>query len=676
MALLFIVRSTIIQRILLALIMGGLIFVFRDRVFYAFGIGVAILVVAVFVLDWVVRGCRIFTLVRHCNYYLGAITFGLAIFGILAFFVPSKGVFSTTSLGGQLGLWVIVNQNIAGALRIAALVIVGIIFITPRHSWRAMVSLVEWLWHGISWVYRFCAEHSPHRTIPEWFRKRQASRLQNKKPSHLRFNQSESLTKVSGRQPGLKTNGYQLSMEEESQKESFNTYAIPHSQGRWQLPPVSLFDRPLAIAYSEAEVERRARMIEDALASYGVEAKVVQANVGPTVTQFGVDPGWERKYRQIKERTKNGDIIMRQEEVSRRRVKIERISSLANNLALALSAPSVRIEAPIPGTSMVGIETPNMSVGITSFREAIESPAYQRMSAYSKLAIVLGKGTSGEIVVEELAKMPHLLIAGATGSGKSVCLNTIIASLIMNTSPEELKFLMIDPKRVELVYYNSLPHLRSSVVVENDRAIDILTWLNQEMDDRYRKMNQTRTRNIESYNRSRRVTVPMPYLVLIIDELADLMMTKGTEVEPLLCRLAQMGRATGIHLVVATQRPSVDVVTGLIKANFPTRISFAVTSQVDSRTILDGAGAEKLLGRGDMLYLPTGAPKPKRLQGCYISDDEIGKLVSFWSKQVPTQPSPSKTPSVSAEAGVTDVTHPYTESKVDADEDTSTHAPQ
>jgi len=376
------------------------------------------------------------------------------------------------------------------------------------------------------------------------------------------------------------------------------------------------------------DINKRARLIEEALDSYGVETKVVQINIGPTVTQFGVEPGWDRKYRKVVEKGQE-----RQEEVSKTRIRVERITSLANDLALALAAPSIRIEAPVPGKSMVGIEVPNTTFGSVSLRSVIETAAFQKIKARSKLVIALGKGAGGEAVAADLARMPHLLIAGATGSGKTVCLDSIICCLLTHNSPDDVRFILIDPKRVELVSFNGMPNLATPVVVDSDKAIKALRWLNYEMDNRYRQFAQAGVRNLEGYNKDRPPGETLPYIVLIIDELADLMMTAFDEVERTLCRLAQLARATGIHLIVATQRPSVDVVTGLIKANFPSRISFVVTSQVDSRTILDMVGAEKLLGRGDMLYMPSEAGRPKRLQGCFISDAEIERLVYFWGNQ-------------------------------------------
>jgi S-DNA-T family DNA segregation ATPase FtsK/SpoIIIE len=401
----------------------------------------------------------------------------------------------------------------------------------------------------------------------------------------------------------------------------------------WRLPPIDILDESPDVQFSDADNVRRAQLIEEALSSYGVESKVVQINTGPTVTQFGIEPGWDRRMKDVRERDRDGRVRIRQEEMGKTRVKVERITSLANDLALALAAPSIRIEAPVPGQSIVGIEVPNTISSVVSLRGVIESSAFQKTISRTKLAIALGKGAGGESVAADLSKMPHLLIAGATGSGKTVCLSSTICCLLMHNTPYDVRFIMVDPKRVELTTFNSIPHLAAPVIVDTEKALEALRWLNQEMDKRYQRLAAASARNIESYNKGKQGNEKMPYLVLVIDELADLMMTGSDEVERILCRLAQLARAVGIHLVVATQRPSVDVITGLIKANFPARISFAVTSQVDSRTILDGAGAEKLLGRGDMLYMPTEAGKPKRLQGCYVSDPETERLVYFWGSQ-------------------------------------------
>jgi len=414
------------------------------------------------------------------------------------------------------------------------------------------------------------------------------------------------------------------------------------SRDGWQLPAMDVLKEKAPAPTGTADNAQRAALIEETLASFGVDAKVVQVNEGPTVTQFGIEPGWEIKTRNIIERDKdnkpiidaNGQQKVRVEEVSRTRVRVQQITSLANDMALALAAPSIRIEAPVPGKPVLGIEVPNTSKSLVTLRSVVESQSFQKAAQKSKLMLALGQSVSGEPIVADLARMPHLLIAGSTGSGKSVCMNAIISCILMHASPAEVRFVMIDPKRVELSTFAPIPHLAfSNIVVEMDKVVGTLQAVIHEMESRYRKFASIAVRNIDGYNRSPRTTDKMPYWVVVIDELADLMMAAPFEVERQICRLAQLARATGIHLVVATQRPSVDVITGLIKANFPTRIAFAVSSQVDSRTILDMAGAEKLLGRGDMLYMAPDAAKPKRLQGVYVSDEEIERLVDFWTQE-------------------------------------------
>ena len=355
-------------------------------------------------------------------------------------------------------------------------------------------------------------------------------------------------------------------------------------------------------------MRERARTIEETLGSFGIEARVVEVNQGPTVTQFGIEPAAG--------------------------VAVRRILALQNDLGLRLGAWPVRFEAPVPGKRVVGLEVPNQSVALVSIRALLESQEAGRIR--SKLKLALGRDVSGAPVVVDLARMPHLLIAGATGSGKSVCINSLLASLLSQSTPEELQFMMIDPKMVELMPFSGIPHLRMPVVTDMDRVVGALKWVVREMERRYGLFVQRAARNIETYNRIVAQGAgerPLPYLVVIIDELADMMMTAPDEVEIALCRLAQKSRATGIHLIVATQRPSVDVLTGMIKANFVTRIAFAVSSQVDSRVILDSVGAEKLLGRGDMLYSSGDVSKPLRIQGAWVSDQELQRLVTHWRRQ-------------------------------------------
>ena len=404
---------------------------------------------------------------------------------------------------------------------------------------------------------------------------------------------------------------------------------------QWARPSTRLLAEAPEGGVTEEETQQTAETIRRTLEDYGVEVGIGQIRPGPTVTMYGLIPGWVRRYKQTKELDEegrprldaSGKSLMTKEE-TRTRVKVDTILSREKDLALALKTPSIRIETPVMGKSQVGIEVPNPKPSLVTLRSVMESEEFTRLRAKAQLPIALGKASGGETVVTDLAKMPHLLIAGATGSGKSACINAIISCLIMEKTPAEMRLLLVDPKRVELTPYNGIPHLLTPVVVETDRVVALLKGLIREMLSRYRRMEEVSVRNIEGYNR--KMPDRMPFIVVAVDELADLMMSASFDVEQTLCRLAQLGRATGIHLVVATQRPSVDVVTGLIKANFPSRISFAVTSQVDSRTILDTGGADKLLGRGDMLYLPLDASRPVRAQGVFISDREIGELVRFW----------------------------------------------
>ena len=383
---------------------------------------------------------------------------------------------------------------------------------------------------------------------------------------------------------------------------------------RWELPPIAeiLSDTPEP-EISQAEIRRRVRIIEETLAHFGLPARVVEVNQGPVVTQFGVEPGFITR--------RNGE---------RQKVKVSQISGLTNDLALALAASPIRIEAPIPGRSLVGIEVPNTQPALVSLRGVMEAEEFQRLE--SSLKIGLGREVSGQPVVADLATMPHLLIAGATGSGKSVCINAIVCCLLCHNTPDRLKFIMMDPKMVELTQYNGIPHLLAPVVVELERVVGTLKWVTRQMDERYRRFAEIGARYLEEYNQrlASHGERGLPYILVVIDELADLMMIAPEEVERLICRIAQMARATGIHLIIATQRPSVDVVTGLIKANFPARISFATVSQVDSRVVLDTGGAEQLLGRGDMLYMASDSSKLVRIQGCFVSDGELRGLVRYW----------------------------------------------
>lgn len=378
-------------------------------------------------------------------------------------------------------------------------------------------------------------------------------------------------------------------------------------------PPLDLLQKPLQVKPTRLnkDITENVRILEETLESFGIRAKVTQVSKGPAITRYELQPAPG--------------------------IKVSRIVNLSDDLALSLAAPQVRVEAPIPGKAAVGIEVPNSEISMVYLKEILETSEFNNPN--SLLSVALGKDIAGNPIIADLAKMPHMLIAGATGSGKSVCMNSLIVSLLCKATPNEVKFMMIDPKMVELTTYNGIPHLISPVVTDAKKAATALRWVVNEMENRYNIFAASGVKDIGRYNSmidaqgTESSNGKLPYIVVLIDELADLMMVAPADVEDAICRIAQMARAAGIHLVLATQRPSVDVITGIIKANIPSRIAFAVSSQVDSRTILDMNGAEKLLGKGDMLYYPTNLPKPIRVQGVYLSDNEIENIVAFLKSQ-------------------------------------------
>ena len=425
---------------------------------------------------------------------------------------------------------------------------------------------------------------------------------QNMQNQQNQIKGKEAIASVSSQSsmPGLKTHQF----KQEDASGIGNKLLVNQSPSTqvWQYPSLSLLDPKPRGHADRGDVKWSAGTIESTLDSFGIQAKVREVNQGPAVTQYAL---------QISSGT-----------------KLSKITSLANDLALALAAPTgqIRIEAPIPGRSLVGIEIPNRTPEIVTMFRVMNDDLMKK--AKSKLAVGLGLNVSGEVIVADIAKMPHVLIAGATGSGKSVAVNSFLASMLFRASPNELKLILVDPKRVELTGYNDIPHLLTPVIVEPDKVVSALKWTTKEMERRYKVFAEVGARNIESFNDISGFQA-MPYIVIVIDELADIMLYSPAEVEECVTRIAQMARATGIHLVLATQRPSVDVITGLIKANVPTRIAFNVASMTDSRVILDSPGAEKLLGRGDMLYIPPEQAKPTRIQGTYISDKEIHALINY-----------------------------------------------
>ncbi len=459
------------------------------------------------------------------------------------------------------------------------------------------------------------ANKKQDNVVHETARERREREKEERKMEALKVDEQLTISGVSEENKNHKSEGYiekNLFKQEEAEKEDKTKevlqleHALVVEDEHYEYPPVELLgtNPKKANKGSAKMLADTAAKLQKTLYSFGVSAKVENVSVGPTITRYELKPA--------------------------EGTRVSKIANLADDIALNLAAETIRIEAPIPGKQAVGIEVPNSEKMAVHLREVIESPEFEDNK--SKLSVALGKDVAGKTIVADIAKMPHVLIAGSTGSGKSVCINTIITSIIYNAKPSEVKLVMVDPKVVELSVYNGIPHLLIPVVTDPKKAAGALAWAVQEMDDRYLKFANKGVRDLKGYNKAieeENENAKLPQIVIIIDELADLMMVAAKEVEEAICRLAQKARAAGMHLVIATQRPSVDVITGLIKANVPSRIAFAVSSQVDSRTILDSAGAEKLLGKGDMLYYPAGSSKPMRAQGAFVSDDEVEKIVSF-----------------------------------------------
>ncbi len=656
-----------------ALILAALFFL-RDPIgealMKAFGVGIIVVIVWIGIVIFIVRQREWQSVWRNWNYWLGALLLSATLMGIVALFRPHISLagaeMDKQTLAGASGMFI--RGTSYEWAHLLGLTLLGAACILPAHSltfakgagsliWQLghngllMLSLGAWQLFG---KLRAGAISLTGRIHDQFSRRRATESTAPSMPAKAKA-AVESATPATFQDARILPETYEDDSGDQMPLPMI-VEGVHRSAGIVAMPPIDILDESPKSSFAQANNTDRARLIEEALASYGVEVKVQQINPGPSVTQFGVEPGWVRKYKRVIERDpngkpkldKDGNTKYREEEVSKTRVKVEKITSLSNDLALALAVPDIRIEAPMPGKALVGIEVPNVSTAIVSLRSVIESAAFQKTAAKSKLAIALGQGAGGEAVAGDMAKMPHLLIAGATGSGKSVCLNCIVSCLLAQTSPADVRLLLIDPKRVEMTTFSDVPHLITPVVIDSEQAVDALRRLTTEMDIRYRKFASVGVRNIDGYNLSPRVNEQMPYIVAVVDELADMMMTSPDVVEPLICRLAQLARATGIHLIVATQRPSVDVITGLIKANFPTRISFAVVSAIDSRTILDTVGAEKLLGRGDMLYIPPEASKPKRIRGCFVSDEEMIRLVNFW-KEWATEHFPPDTDRVAGE---------------------------
>lgn len=570
------------------------------------------------------------------------------------FWMEAGGETSTTDLGGGMVGSVLFAMSYflfdeAGTKLIAALlIIIGLVLLTGKTFGEAAGKLFISIWGFIKKQWEAFLEDM--KESKRKFRERSDERRQRQEELRQSAEEREPEPSVNISQPPLPAEeepspepiissfaerAYQQQPEpvpeaakrkskpggeEAAEEESAPAITFTEVENvDYELPPLSLLTLPRQADQSGEyeQIHANAAKLERTFQSFGVKARVTQVHLGPAVTKYEVHP----------------DVG----------VKVSKIVSLSDDLALALAAKGIRIEAPIPGKSAVGIEVPNTEVAMVSLREVLESKQNDRPD--SKLMIGLGRDITGEAVLAELNKMPHLLVAGATGSGKSVCINGIITSILMRAKPHEVKLMMIDPKMVELNVYNGAPHLLAPVVTDPKKASQALKKVVSEMERRYELFSHTGTRNIEGYNEhvkrhnaEEEAQQPLlPYIVVIVDELADLMMVASSDVEDAITRLAQMARAAGIHLIIATQRPSVDVITGVIKANIPSRIAFAVSSMTDSRTILDMGGAEKLLGRGDMLFLPVGASKPVRVQGAFLSDEEVEEVVDFVISQQKAQ---------------------------------------
>ena len=593
------------------------------------------------------------------RWWIGSALVVAAALGALAYSdTELLGVETPETLGGLIGSGILGGsppldavQATLGALRLLVLLLLASLVVRPSRTYRAVAASVRW----VGGALQSGAQRS-HRGI------RRAIGAAGNLPAMVRLRRgpgpaTEAIVDDEDDEPVIEEElpsdldeEMSLPADEGERKEPVAPVKreaalrpapelISSPGGPWMLPAIDLFEAGSGPAIATEEQQEVARRIEEALGQHGVEVTVEQIRPGPTVTLYGLVPGWVRRSgnkkgrdREAAEWDEDGVAAPTQSDKAMR-VKVDSILAREKDLALALAAPSLRIQAPVPGESVVGIEVPNSQPLLVTARSVMESDSFQELVGKRALSLALGQGSGGEPIVADLRQLPHLLIAGATGSGKSVCINAVLASLTSTILPDQLRLLLIDPKRVELTPLNGLPHLMAPVIVDTDRVVPALKGVMREMFRRYRTFETLGTRNIEAYHRHSQREEAMPYMVVAIDELADLMMAAPYDIEQTICRLAQLGRATGIHLIVATQRPSVDVVTGLIKANFPSRIGFAVASQVDSRTILDGVGAERLLGKGDMLFLSGSSPKPQRVQGAYLSDREIRRLMEHWRGQ-------------------------------------------
>ena len=569
------------------------------------------------------------------------------VIGVLSFFHPGFGVFAVAGLSGKWGTVLGGSPLFLGIAKLLAIAILTPVVVFPRRVGPFYARGFEGVGQGV----RTVAENPQIR--------RGISSLTDRLRSRTKSPQEPSVSEASPETPAVspivdrepakpeavpvgKPDVEPDAISESSMMDVFVSEELalyvqpaetdPAMDPPWLLPTAGLLSTPEPVESNEEALDATARLIEQTLASHGVNVTVADTQAGPRLIRFGLDPGWLTEDKDGPEGDRGGGT----------RVRVQSIVARQSDLALALKTPSIRIQLTIPGEALVGLEVPSPTPRRVGLKEMVESEAFTDCAAKGGLPIAIGQDIAGEPEVLDLAGLPHLLIAGATGTGKSVCLNSIVASLLVAKSPDELRLLMVDPKGVELTPFDGLPHLAAPTVQEFKGFTESLTGLLNLMQQRYARLGQAGVRNIASYNATAQRR--MPYVVLVVDELAELMLAGGRESEANLVRLAQMGRATGIHLVLATQRPTVDVVTGLLKANIATRIAFTVASQTDSRVILDVSGAEDLLGRGDMLLLENQSPQPRRVQGVFVDDGELSRLVEFWR-----DPSQSRPPVLESE---------------------------
>ena len=566
-------------------------------------------------------------IIAYSNVWLGTALIVVAVLGALSLFFPAQGVLEETGLSGNWGRLLGGEPVALGILKIVAVLWLVPFAVAPRWTAdrhrRGAVAAKQYATDAFQFLALVLESLS--RRIP---RRSRSLTIEDEPvvstPRKLMADipKARALRLRTGDDPQKET-------AEVANEAAFDEELPPRvvKVSKWRLPSLDMLSQGEAQAVPQETLDEMATRIETTLSDHGVEVSVKDIKTGPRVIRFGLVPGRVKRNRDAR----GGRWSVGNSPIDLGRVKVDSILARERDLALALKTSDLRIESPVPGESFVGLEVPSPHPNRVYLRSVESNASFRQIAKKGGLPLALGQGTGGEPVAEDLIELPHLLIAGATGSGKSVCINSMITSLLMSNRPDRLRMLMVDPKRVELTPFNGIPHLLAPVIVDTDEVLRVLGGLIREMFSRYRMMEKTGVRNIDEYNR--KAKQPMPYVVLVIDELADLMMAAGYEVEQSLVRLAQLGRATGIHLILCTQRPSVNVVTGLLKANIPARIAFAVASQVDSRVILDGAGADKLLGKGDMLFLSAQSPRPRRIQGTYVSDPEIEEVIRFWKSQ-------------------------------------------